>query len=69
MFDFYVACVRYYSSTIGDYYWLPKKVYSDRSSCLRFFKSYKCNSLELPVFGIFRIYQDDIKEVNKHGKD
>ena len=69
MFDFYVACVCYWSSTSGSYYWLPKKIYSDRSSCLRFFKTYKCKPLEIPTFGILRIYQDQIIGVESHGKN
>lgn len=64
MFDFYVACVRRFSLTKNCYYWKPLKIYTSRSSCIRFLKSYDCKSFELPIFGILKIDQDSIPVVS-----
>lgn len=64
MFDFYVACVRHFSVQKNCYYWKPLKIYTSRSSCLRFFKSYKLKSFDSDVYGILHIYQSQIETVN-----
>lgn len=73
MFDFYLPCVRHFSVTKNCYYWQPLKIYTSRSSCIRFLKSYTCKSFEIPDFGIICISQDSVfgvsfKEVF-YGKD
>lgn len=73
MFDFYVACVRKFSCSKDTYFWLPKKIYTSRSSCIRFFKTYQCKAFELHDFAIIRINQDSAKHVSFnevfYGKD
>lgn len=64
MFDFYIACIRHYSTTQNCYYWKPLKIYTSRSSCIRFLKSYKLKAFEIDDYGIMRIYQSNIEWVN-----
>lgn len=72
MFDFYVVCVRHCSISCDKYYWLPLKIYTSRSSCIRFINRYKLKTFDLPQFGILKISQDfiaDLCEVKYSGKD
>lgn len=64
MFDFFIACVRHIGSD-GSFYWLPLKIYTSRSSCIRFFNSYKLKALDLPEFGILNLSQNFINELSE----
>lgn len=66
MFDFYIACVLHVGSN-GSSYWLPLKIYTSRSSCIRFFKSYKFKALDLPQFGILKLTQGFINQLCEGG--
>ena len=66
--DFYIVCVRHLALD-NSYYWLPLKIYSSRSSCIRFINNYKCGVFELPQFGILKITQEFLNEVRVYGKD
>lgn len=71
MFDFFIPCVRHLGSD-GSLFWLPLKIYTSRSSCIRFFKTYKLKALDLPEFGILKLSQDfitELSEVNSNAKD
>lgn len=73
MFDFYIACVRTHSVVKNCFYWKPLKIYTSRSSCIRFFKSYECKVFEVKDFGIIHITQDIVHDVTFkevfYGKD
>lgn len=73
MFDFYIPCVRMFSTSKNCYYWKPLKIYTTRSSCIRFLKSYQCKPFELHDFGIARFSQGIVSDVSFkevfYGKD
>lgn len=73
MFEFYVACVRTHSVSKNCFYWKPLKIYTSRSSCIRFFKDYECKAFEIRDFGVIRLTQSLVNEVKFnevfYGKD